>query len=96
MTNLLNTPNNRIIAGIEAMQKRLDEVDQAARDSVDANATLDASELLHFGDKASLALARGIVTADEAQTLYCIWNDFDSASTAQRVVYMQAIMETMR
>lgn len=95
MTNLLNTPNNRIIAAINAIASTIDGLDAEALARVEDSATLTDSEKLALGDKASLALATGVVTADEAQTLYAIWSDFDNATLAQRVTYMRAIMETM-
>lgn len=60
---------NRVETTITQVSGRITDEN---RDAMEDAASLEFREWLTLGDKASLALAHGLVSSDEAQTLYRI------------------------
>ncbi len=87
--------SNRITSAIADMDLRIKGLDDEARDSLELTATLDQSDWLLLGDKASLASLHGIVTADEAMVLYRIHSAWNTSSVAERVTYLRAMGEIL-
>lgn len=91
MTDLFE---NIITRAVADRAERLESLDSDALARVDAASRLDMGDWLELGDKASRALAHGLIDADSAQTLYRIHSSFHGgASLAERVVYLQAMGE---
>lgn len=88
---------NRIMDAITDMDQRIAKLDASELANLEANATLDFDEWYATGDWATRASMAGIVTIDEAMTLYAIHGEapgtFASATLAQRVTFMRTMVE---
>lgn len=92
-TDILNNPVTNAVNDIAG---RIEELDAGQVAILEANATLDMSDWLTFGDKPSLALAMGLIDQDVAQSLHMIHTDFNNgASLAQRIVFLQVMSELL-
>lgn len=94
METMFDNVITRAVANVAA---KLESLDAEALARVEATATLDMSEWLVLGPKASEAMLLGLVSTDAAQALHAIHTDFhNGASLAQRVVFLQAMVEIMQ
>lgn len=87
---------NRISAAIDALEGDVAQLDETERARMDEAATLPGDMLLVLGDRPTLAYAEGRVTLDEANTLHGIHQTFARATIAQRIVFMQVMLEVRR
>ena len=100
---------NRIVAAIDAMDKRLAvrldsaadiESERAKQALMNQKMNIEFDEYCVFQDKKSQAQAAGILTCDEAMTIYRILGggpeDFNKATLAQKVIVNQIVAELMR
>lgn len=90
MTDLLDDRITRAIATIDA---RLADLPAENVQRLDDNARLDHDEWFACGPLPSRGLMAGVLTADEAQRLHAIHTDYEQASIAERVVFLQTIGE---
>lgn len=87
---------NRIRAAIDALEADLAQLDEAERARMHEGAMLPGDILLALGDRATLAYAEGRITIDEANTLHGIHSTFARATIAERVIFMQVMLEVRR
>jgi len=88
---------NRIADAIADAQTRIDALDPTTRAKIDGAASLDFDEWFAMGDWATRAQMAGIVTIDEAMSLYAIHGEmpstFEESTIAERVTYMRLMTE---
>jgi plasmid maintenance system antidote protein VapI len=87
---MTTTHEHPVHVAVASVTERLATLDADTALRVTEATDLSHDEWFALGDKASLALAHGVIEADTAQILYGIhsrWNT--SASTAERVVYLE-------
>lgn len=76
---------------VKFLQENLDTMSGEQLEWANNAAQLDDETWLWAGDKASLALASGIIAPDVAQDLYEIHNNFNDRSLAERMVYIECL-----
>jgi len=92
---------NRIQARIDTREAQLKQATQEAIDKVTANCdNTDQEELAQFQEQKSLAQATGVITMDEAQTLYAIFggetastNQWKQRTLAEKITALEVIFE---
>lgn len=88
---------NRVMDAIQDMDRRIAGLDAEKRASLEDRATLDFDEWFTMGDWATRAQMAGIITIDEAMTLYAIHGEapgtFEGSTLAERVTYMRTMVE---
>lgn len=86
---------NRVAAVVTKMDKVLEHVSEAEQEVMYETATLPISTWIELGDKSSLAVAHGLISLPEANTLYRIHHGWDSATLAERITYLVVIHEVL-
>jgi len=92
---------NRILKAIGVRAARLETADQAAIDKVAANCDdTDEEELALYQTQKSLAQANGLITTEEALTLYAIFGgetasigQWKARSLAEKITALETIFE---
>lgn len=88
--------SNPVTRAVEEIEGRIATLGPDKIAGLEESATLDMGDWLHMGDKASLALAMGIIDANTAQTIHMIHTDFHrGASLAQRLVFLMVMAEIL-
>lgn len=85
--------DNEITSAIANIQTALDGMDEQTVNSLDDACRLGIGEWLALGDKPSLMLMDGVVSAEGASTLHAIHTRFERSSIAERFVFLKAISE---
>lgn len=86
---------NRVAAVVSKMDLLLEHVSPTDQEAMYETANLPTTTWVDLGDKASLAVAHGLVTLPEANTLYRIHTGWDSATLAERITYLVVIHEVL-
>ena len=86
---------NRITDAIADMTDRLKTISAAKRKRLDVGLTLDAGEVYGWQNCQSQAHATGVLTTDEAQTIYHAIRDWDSQSVPAKIIVTQSIQELL-
>jgi hypothetical protein len=92
MTDLMS---NRITVAVSALNDQIAALDEGMIRTLEEQATLDPGDWADLGEMPSRALLYGKVTAGEAQALHAIHSTWSTASLAERVVFLQAIVEAL-
>lgn len=88
--------SNPVTRAVDEFEGRIATLSPEKIANLEEIATLDMGDWLHMGDKASLALAMGIIDANTAQTIHMIHTDFNNgASLAQRLVFLKVMEEIL-
>lgn len=99
---------NRIVDAIVALHKRLDvrlgsaqdiPEERALQERLDREMDIDAEEYSVFQERKSLAQASGVLTVDEATSIYAILGsgpaDFNAQTLARKVIVTQTVKELL-
>ena len=87
---------NRITDAIADMTDRLKTISAAKRQRLGASLTLDAGEVCGWQTCQARAHAEGVLTTDEAQTIYNAIRSWDSQSVPAKIVITQSIQELLK
>lgn len=83
---------------VASMQEALDSLDEFTRKGIDVTARLDIGERVVLRDQLALAFAEQRIPTEDALALHDIAGRWDTASLAERVVWMgaaAAVIEAM-
>ena len=86
---------NRITAAIADMTDKLKTISAAKRKRLDAGLTLDAGEIFGWQECQARAHVEGVISTDEAQTIYHAIRSWDRQSVAAKIVITQSIQELL-
>lgn len=86
---------NRITDAIANMTHRLKTISAAKRKRLDAGLTLDAGEIFGWQECQARAHAEGVLSADEAQTIYHAIRDWDNQTVPAKIIVTQSIQELL-
>jgi hypothetical protein len=86
---------NRITHAIADMTDRLKTISAAKRKRLDAGLTLDAGEVYGWQTCQARAHAEGVLSTDEAQTIYNAIRSWDSQSVAAKIIITQSMQELL-
>lgn len=87
---------NRITSAVQTITTKLATLEADKLENLEVTSELDTPDWLTFGDKSSRALLSGLVTADEAQTLYQIHSRYNGTATlAEKITYLQVMGELL-
>lgn len=87
---------NRITHAITDMTNRLKAVSAAKRKRLDAGLTLDAGEIFGWQECQARAHVEGVISTDEAQTIYHAIRSWDRQSVAAKIIITQSIQELLK
>ena len=87
---------NRITDAIVDMTDRLKTISAAKRKRLGAGLTLDAGEVYSWQTCQARAHVEGVLTTDEAQTIYNAIRSWDSQSVPAKIVITQSIQELLK
>jgi ABC-type uncharacterized transport system YnjBCD substrate-binding protein len=86
---------NRITDAIATMTHRLKTVSDAKRKRLDAGLTLDAGEIFGWQECQARAHAEGVLSTDEAQTIFNAIRDWDDQTVPAKIIITQSIQELL-
>lgn len=85
--------SNPIIEAIDRLDARLSGLPQAKVDAAREASELSTSDWAAMGPLPTRMYLAGLVSLDAANTLHVIHSEYGAATTAQRIVFMQAVSE---
>ena len=86
---------NRITDAIANMTDRLKTISAAKRKRLDAGLTLDAGEIFGWQNCQARAHVEGVLSTDEAQTIYHAIRNWDRQSVPAKIIITQSIQELL-
>jgi hypothetical protein len=86
---------NRITDAIASMTNRLKTVSDAKLTRLDAGLTLDAGEIFGWQECQARAHLEGVLSTDEAQTIYHAIRNWDRQSVPAKIIITQSIQELL-
>jgi hypothetical protein len=86
---------NRITDAIANMTNRLKTVSDAKLTRLDAGLTLDAGEIFGWQECQARAHVEGVLSTDEAQTIYHAIRDWDNQTVPAKIIVTQSIQELL-
>jgi hypothetical protein len=86
---------NRITDAIANMTHRLKTISAAKRKRLDAGLTLDAGEIVGWQNCQARAHVEGVLSTDEAQTIYHAIRNWDRQSVPAKIIITQSIQELL-
>ena len=86
---------NRITDAIANMTDRLKTISAAKRKRLDAGLTLDAGEIVGCQNCQARAHVEGVLSTDEAQTIYHAIRDWNNQSVPAKIIITQSIQELL-
>lgn len=83
----------KVTTAIVAVEAKLADLDADTIARLEASATMGDDEFLTFGPLPAEMHASGLLDLNSNQVLHFIHNDFDGASLAARIVFLQVMGE---